>query len=90
MKTATEVRTELAVKKADMTAMGILFGCINTALILVGIAFALIKFTGNGRVDAYSIVLFSLAGVIALVGFAAMVMYRNSVRTAIDETDEHY
>ena len=89
MKTPSEKRTELSAKKADMAATNILMNCINTALILLGIGFLLMKLTGNDRVDAYSITMFVLAAVIALVGLCAMAMFRSSVTKAIDESDEH-
>lgn len=89
MKTPSEKRTELSAKKADMAATNILMNCINTALILLGIGFLLMKLTGRNEVDAYSITMFVLAAVIALVGLCAMAMFKSSVTKAVDESDEH-
>ncbi len=89
MKTSAEKRTELSVRRAELQAMGILAGCINTALVLVGIAFLIIRLSEN-MLDVFAIVLFSLAALTAIAGLCVAVAYRKAIDCAADGSENEH
>ena len=72
-------------RTAEVTAMSIMISCIRTAMVLVGIGFLVMKLAG--KTDAFSIVLYVLAGLAVIIGFAEYSMIRGSLEECEIESD---
>lgn len=70
-------------------ALNIFMNCLNTAFILLGIGFVLMKLNLDKMADAYSIALFVIAGLLVLISFGVLVMIKMRVEKAVgdDEND---
>lgn len=64
-------------RTAEVNAMNIMISCIRTAMVLVGLGFLILKLTG--KTDAFSIVLYVLAGIAVLIGIAEYAILRSSL-----------
>ena len=67
-------------RTAEVGAMSIMISCIRTAMALVGIGFLIMKLAG--KTDAFSIVLYVLAGLAVIIGIAEYAMLRGSLEDA--------
>ena len=72
-------------RTAEVTAMSIMISCIRTAMVLVGIGFLVMKLAG--KTDAFSIVLYVLAGIALIIGIAEYAMIRGSLEECENERD---